>query len=486
MSEKIRITVIEKNADTGTVNHTFLSHEKSKALLQTLREGRVSLPSLCGSMGKCGRCLVRFLEHAPLPTPTERTLLTPEKLRQGYRLACMTKPVKEGKVEVCFEKDSSIDIVTHFFPEGHDAEKKSEGMNSGESVLAVDIGTTTIAMQLVNGADGTVLGTYTCMNPQRSFGLDVVSRINAGNGGNAQCMKEMVWTVLENGMASFSQKPSCIVIAGNTTMTYLLLGHSTEGLGHSPFCAEYTKREELEWKGIRTIVLPGISAFVGGDIVAGLYALGLHKTDKPWIFLDMGTNAEMVIGGLGKIIGTAAAAGPAFEGNSAGGAAGSARIKGIARLLKSGEIDESGLLQEPYFEQGIEWDGIKIGQKDIRDIQMAKAAVRAGIYFLMERFGLSDYEQIERVYLSGGFGFHLDKRAAVTLGLIPAGLEEKITAAGNTSLAGAVKYGRKLLEEKEDDLSEIIEESEIFYLAEQKNFEGVYIGFMDFRGEYGE
>lgn len=488
MSEQITITV----TDGQGLGQVRLLHPVKNTLLDTLREGGIILPSLCANMGKCGRCLVRFKGYTPLPTQTDRALIAPGKLREGIRLACMARPVRDCRIETAFVKEGTGSIITASAFPAEEAGFISRPVGQTpcrETLIAVDLGTTTIAMQLLNGESLEVVSTYTCQNPQGSYGMDVIERIRAGCEGKASVLKQLVREAVWEGVIELLHaagekglyKPGLISIAGNTAMGHLFMGYPMDSLGKSPFTPVNIKMIDFLWNGIRTVLVPGISAFIGGDITAGLLLCGLHKNES-WLFLDLGTNAEMVLVRGNRMFATAAAAGPAFEGRSQPG---SMRIHAVAKLLKQGMMDETGLLKEPYFEQGIVIDDIFIGQKDIRDIQMAKAAVRAGIHFLKEKSGLEEYGGIKRVYLAGGFGFHLNKGEAVRIGLIPRELENRIITVGNTSLAGAGFYGRKIAQGCYDSKSTdyITEGCQIFNLALEENFEGRYIKYLDFDKE---
>lgn len=205
-------------------------------------------------------------------------------------------------------------------------------------MIAADIGTTTIAMQLRNMADGQVLDTYRAVNPQRKYGADVVSRIQEADdprGEAAREMRRMVREILEEGIAAFcapDRKIRGMVIAANTAMIYLLMGYPISGLGRVPFTAEHLDEIITEIGGIRTIIMPGISAFVGADILAGMYAEGMGAAgredaaerenaagreavyEEADLLIDLGTNGEMALGNGERILATATAAGPAFEG----------------------------------------------------------------------------------------------------------------------------------------------------------------------------
>lgn len=519
MSEQIKVTVTSKAEE----KRTELFHDRNKTLLHTLREGGISLPSLCGGLGKCGRCLVRFCGYAPFPTQTDRAVLHPQQLRDGYRLACTVKPLKDCKVTTAFIEERQLDILTA--SSSPDMPEESEGgadqgshdrKKDRKTVAVADIGTTTIAMQLLEAGSGYILDTYTCLNPQKIYGTDVISRIRAGMEGNGEILRQLVRDALVDGIRKMTENVenggTCrlehIFLSANTVMGHLFMGYPVEPLGKSPFMPMNIKRDGTNWLGVPTILVPGISAFVGGDIVSGLYACGLCQQEKrgKWLFLDLGTNAEMVMGNGNQVAATAAAAGPAFEGRGTGGMSGTERISAVASLLEGGIIDETGLMMEPYFETGIEMkmmpgetSGIRarIFQEDVRDIQMAKAAVRAGIHFLMKHLDIERYEEIEKVYIAGGFGFYLDKKAAAGIGLIPLEWMEKAETVGNTSLAGIRLLERERAKQnggKEnildldilDGLESFAGKVEAFQLAEEPEFDKIYVDYMNFDIQQGD
>lgn len=535
MSEQIKITIMDKNGK----NTAELCHHKKRTLLHTLREGGLVLPSLCNGLGKCGRCLVRFRGYEPFPSQADRAAIAPDKLRDGYRLACTARPVKDCTVETFFSQERKLEVVTASYVSDVQSSADSREMSgkkhgeesrffagkenrlyigkegSGSVVkaaAAVDIGTTTIAIQMIETKTGHILDTYTCFNPQRSYGADVISRIQADAGGNGEVLQRLVREALAAGIGQMKERADIripyqmeyMVVSANTAMGHLFMGYPAESLGKYPFTPVNIKTASLDFLQVPAVLVPGISAFVGGDIVSGLYACGLccREMGGTWLFLDLGTNAEMVMGNGNRVVCTAAAAGPAFEGRGRDGATGPERIVAIAALLEKGIADSTGLLAEPYFETGIavetgeggtETAGEKvwISQEDIRNIQMAKAAVRAGIHFLMEHLGVKGYEEIGKVYVAGGFGFYLDKRAAARTGLIPFELEERIETVGNTSLAGARLLGKEMLAaydskretadlEVMEKLEKFADRAEVFQLAEEQGFEKIYVDYLNF------
>lgn len=406
-----------------------------------------------------------------------------EKFRQG---GCG----KGHKCQVCTgcgrcDISGKMSVITNTPLGGISADlRNSKGMR----LVTVDIGTTTIAMQL-HAMDGKVQDSYSKVNPQVKYGADVLSRIRAAQSREAaRDMKEMAEQVLTEGLAHFRRQIGggrniCMVIAANTTMTYLLKGWNPEELGHAPFLASHLEKTEIFIDGIRGYIFPGLSAFVGGDIVAGILSCGMTQREETALLIDLGTNGEMVLGNKHRLIACATAAGPAFEGGVNRGVWGADMISLLAELLRIGAVDETGLLADAYFEQGIWIGGVCVTEQAIRAIQLAKGAIRAGIQILAGKAGIA-MEQIDKVVLAGGFGYYLKPADAVAIGLLPPELENKTVTGGNTALAGAFRWGADLIQDKEDrdwfwerkDL-----QIELLNLAEQADFQNIYVSSMELR-----
>lgn len=532
MSEEIKITVVTTDEIINTKSSAqnrdsiVVTHDPSTTIMSTLLKNDLISGSFCGGRGDCGRCGIQFLEGVTMPTPLERSVMEPEELRRGYRLACLAKPKDDCVIKLAFADAAKIEIVSDMIDvtENDDQisqlnkqtqNQKSDVMESvteKDLIIAVDLGTTTIAMQLMGMESGRVIDTYCEMNPQRRYGSDVLSRIKASCEGSKAALQKLVIEVLERGVSQFEQCLSkrttvnetgirVMCIAGNTTMEHLLMGHDVSSLGRSPFTPVEIGLQEYRnpaWN-FKVWLVPGISTFVGGDIVAGLYALellpggcGAERThnisevqDKnethAIILIDLGTNGEMAITDGTHMIVTATAAGPAFEGGAGAGVIGSDMIACAASLLKQRILDETGLLAEPYFTEGVTVGEpeVRLSNKDIRDLQMAKAAVRAGIEILRDQMRES---LIGHIYLAGGFGYYLDVEAAFSIGLLPEHMRGRVSAVGNTSLAGAFMLGRDLWRGKtnpaalEQSLSSIVS----INLAEREEFERLYVRYMNF------
>lgn len=358
----------------------------------------------------------------------------------------------------------------------------------GRRLVAVDIGTTTIAMQLYS-TDGKVQDTFAVVNPQAKYGADVLSRIEAAKESeSAEELQKMVRDVLVQGFSRFQrqllEKESLFaVIAANTTMTYLLMGYDTRELGQMPFHASNLESIGTRINDIPCVIFPGLSAFVGGDIVAGAYVCELVQSKEPVLLIDLGTNGEMVLGSEGRLLACATAAGPAFEGGVNKGIWGADMVSILARMKREGIMDETGLLIDEYFESGVRIADVCVTQKSIRQIQLAKGAIAAGIQILAKEYQIK-ISEISKVVLAGGFGYYLNPQDAAQIGLLPKELAQKTLSGGNTALAGALKLGRQILSEKweEEGLggADFLKcHVEILNLAEHPDFEEIYLQSME-------
>lgn len=358
------------------------------------------------------------------------------------------------------------------------------GSASEELLVTVDIGTTTVAMQLY-GEDGTVQDFFLTVNPQTKYGADVLSRILAAKEpAVADKMKKMIREVIMQGLNRFREKLPAgkglrMVLAANTTMVYLLLGYDTDKLGRAPFVAEHLEEHRIDFEGVPCFIFPGLSAFVGGDIVAGMYACELAEKKEMTLLIDLGTNGEMVLGNKERIIACSTAAGPAFEGGANKGVWGADMISFLARLLQEGIVDETGLLIDEYFDSGILIGDVRVTQQAIRAIQLAKAAIAAGIHILVREYGIT-LQSIDRVILAGGFGYYLKPQAAAAIGLLPKELVSKTAAGGNTALTGAERYG--MCGVGEPFPKELFCRTKVLNIAEVEDFQELYLQHMNLSG----
>ena len=358
----------------------------------------------------------------------------------------------------------------------------------GRRLAAADIGTTTIAM-LLYGEDGAVEDRYLTVNPQTVYGADVLSRIQAAEDPvKAADLKGMALNVLRQGLLRFKARLApgeelCLVYAANTTMTYLLQGIDVWELGHAPFFASHPKPADMEIEGVPCFGFPCFSAFVGGDILAGVLACRMAEQEELTLLVDLGTNGEMVLGNSRRRIACATAAGPAFEGGPNRGVWGADMISILAALKREGCMDATGLLAEEFFEKGVRVGNVRVTQEAVRAVQLAKAAAAAGIEVLLEKYGVCA-EQVGRVILAGGFGYYLKPSDAAEIGLLPPALAKKAVAGGNTALGGCLAAGRAVFaggrESLEAGLEQTVEGTEIVNLANEPAFSKKYLEFINF------
>lgn len=528
---EIQIKAINSAAEDESV----VVCEPGQTILDAMKKAGVYLNAPCGGKGTCGKCRIRVLEGKLDATPFDRMKLQGEELEKGIRLACKAYP--KSDCTIVFGGEENFEAVSDFvLEESGSRDLKFQKSSNKNCIIGIDIGTTTIAVSAADEDSGKPIHTVSMINRQRAYGADVISRIQASNEGRKEELQDSIRKDLKEGIekvlgeAGIDRKSVRKAAIGcNTTMAHLLLGYSCEGLGAYPFTPFYTGTVEMpldELLGARVmdipaVVLPGISAFVGGDITAGLLACGFADTHEISILIDLGTNGEMAIGNSEKIMVTSTAAGPAFEGGNIScgvgsvdgaictiaitegteeeggfrasydtigrkppvGICGTGVIEIVSELAKNGIVDETGLMEETYFDEGYRIadtnDGIPIvfTQKDVRELQLAKSAIRAGIETLILKYGVS-CDNISTVYLAGGFGFRMNIEKAVNIGLLPEALAGKVKAVGNTSLGGALRY----LTEKDAPakMDAIIRASEEINLSNSKEFHELYMEHMYF------
>ncbi len=409
----------------------------------------------------------------------------------------------------CFQERSDLQVITGNnltenwqnndlkMPENQEL-RKNQCINArNNKVIAVDIGTTTIAMALYDDK-GFQENCFVTVNPQVKYGADVLSRIQAAEDLTAaKQMQSEVLAILECGIRRFRQRgkeeTDCsyrMAAAGNTTMVYLLCGLDPAELGRAPFRASHLSLRRFSVDGVEGVIIPGISAFVGADVLAGIYACDMAERSEITLFIDLGTNGEMALGNCEGVTACATAAGPAFEGGATKGIWGADMVHLAAELRRKGILDETGLMADEYFEEGIRIGDALITQRSIRELQLAKAAIAAGIRILVKEHGLSGIDQIDRVVLAGGFGYYLQASDAACIGLLPKELAKKTVSAGNTVLAGLNRCAVSICDTTDDGfgdetvfdrLKALAGLVKVINLAQQETFSDCYLEAMDLK-----
>jgi uncharacterized 2Fe-2S/4Fe-4S cluster protein (DUF4445 family) len=397
--------------------------------------------------------------------------------------------------------------------------------------IVVDIGTTTIVVGLVNLITGELVERYSVLNSQKKYGSDVVTRIQYASQKKSN-LSELTAAVQNDILDGIRQlckghgiEPNRvldIVVSGNTTMLHLLMGIHCKTIGSSPFLAVTMNKHSFGFFEVfnhnlihaNVSVMPGIAAYVGSDLVMGILNCCMDLKEEIALLIDIGTNGEMVIGNRNKMMCLATAAGPAFEGANIScgtgcisgainsvymegstfkfttignhapvGICGSGVIDVVYSSLTCGIIDENGHIEDSGSKEGLLIaDGlgpqkITFNQKDFREVQLAKSAIRSGIEILISRFGCS-FEDIKRVYIAGGFGNKMSIKSAIGIGLIPSELENVVLPIGNSALGGAVDY---ILDQDNDErVKRIIQITEYIEISKDPNFNTIFIDNLTF------
>jgi len=399
---------------------------------------RISAP--CKGNGTCKGCLVDI----KMPSGEIKRLL-----------ACQSEYVSGMEIIL---PEENIEVL---------GAKEIAGTFSASNFVAVDIGTTTVAMALVDGTTGKVISEAGFSNSQRAYGADVISRIAASNDGKKDELRKLIIEDIKNGLSKFTGSYERIVISANTTMMHLFMGLSCEKLGSFPFipetlCPEDAVINELGDKSVSFI--PAISAFVGGDIVSGLLSL---PTDGYSMLIDLGTNGEMVLWNEDNYFVTSTSAGPAFEESRL--SYGSDSITKLANYLREGIVNEFGLIEDESLSD--------INGEDVAKLQLAKSAIRTGIDLLLDKTNTYP-DEIKHLYIAGGFGKNLNVSDAARIGLIPEEMMNVAVAIGNSSLDGAIQFG--LDEKSKETAEEIIKKAIKVDLANDPKFNDLFSSNMMF------
>lgn len=422
----------------------------------------------CGGRGRCKGCRVQVLEGMLPPHPMDWEVFTPSEVKQGWRLACRARVAGDLVLQV---RQWETLILTD---ETRVAFTPQEGFG-----IAIDLGTTTVVAQLLDLTTGQVRGVRTGLNAQARWGADVMSRLEHALLGGGEDLKQtinrqlsrMVRSLVEAAGVPWEQVHKATVV-GNAVMQHLMWGFPVKQLALAPHVS-YTTEEQvapssaLGWAlpvDVEVHFLPNLGGFVGSDILAGILATRMLESERLVAAADLGTNGEIVVGSREGILVSSTAAGPAFEGGRielgmrAGrgaisrvsvvdhqmdvhviggveprGICGSGLVDAVASGLDLGLIEPSGRLTNG--DRLMILPPVYITQRDIRELQLAKAAIAAGLRILLEEMGFG-FESVAEFYLAGAFGNTLGVESAEKIGLFKFG-SERTRPVGNAALRGA-------------------------------------------------
>ena len=464
------------------MNNEILFAQEGELLSDILMRNGKSVPHPCGGKGTCQKCKV-FIDGR-------------EELSCQYRV--------RGDVSVSFYLQSEILCET-----GANIKNGS----TENMCLCLDIGTTTLALALVSMDNGNVINVETATNPQGIFGADVMTRIDFCRKNGVEKLQSVLIEKINRMVEKINvSMPLDMYISANVTMLHTFFGEDCTSIGVSPYTAKFLesrveKGEKLGLKNVKNAIsLPSIHSFMGADLVAGMNYTGLPSSGKYNLLVDLGTNAEIVLYSKDSAVCTSAAAGPCFEGaniscgmsatdgaiykftrkngqielctinkKSPQGICGTGLVDVVAALLDD-EIDDTGYMAEDYKIYG----NIVINQADIRQFQLAKSAVFSAIITLinLEKIG---FEQVENLYISGGFSAKIDVEKAVKVGLLPHKLREKCVPINNSSLLGNVKFAYE-----KNDLNFYVKMAKYVDLSRDSAFSELFVENMKFGGEESE
>jgi uncharacterized 2Fe-2S/4Fe-4S cluster protein (DUF4445 family) len=534
-------------------------------LLEAARKADVFIAAPCDGSGTCGKCRVK------IPAAQRRNFkeaphdwLTRTERAEGWVLACQSTVHDDLQVEPDQNTDDELKILSEgqavavelnpCITKTFDASSAQTRVNGGGALLAtepgdttqamfgvaVDIGTTTLVVALIDLRDGREIAVASSLNPQARHVQDVLSRIKLGSQPEGlQLLQGELIAELNRLIGEAAADVDVpvrhiyeAVFSGNTTMLHLATGTNPASLGKYPYtpalqCGESVRAADI---GLAIaphgqIYLPPImSAYVGADITSGILAAKLAELRGVTLFVDIGTNGEMVLAVNGQLTATSTAAGPAFEGMNIAcgmrasrgaieqvslsgnyveiktignappmGLCGSGLLDVVGELAALGGVDKNGRFQtngslpdRPWKNRFGLLDGkpvfriavpVYLSQKDVRQVQLAKAAVRAGIE-LMLRANQLTAAQVDRVLIAGSFGFHLRTASLIHLGLLPREFKDRVEFVGNTSKSGARAFllNRRL----RDELKQLAQRVRVLELANDPAFEKTFIQALSF------
>lgn len=432
-----------------------LPAKSGESFLDILQRYSYPIPAPCGGLGKCGKCKIQIISGR---------YTGPDPDKDNMVLACRTYPISNCEIKLPTHDGIGLTAFTGTII-------KSDNISGFGAAL--DVGTTTLALALVELDTGRIIRTASMLNPQHAFGADVISRINACRDKlTIKIQQQSVLNAVNTLLKKTSQgiHISHLTVAGNTTMLHLFCGEDPTGLGISPFTPVFTdirhySGQQLGLDVENVTILPSVSAYIGSDVTAGILSCNLEQ--KNALLLDLGTNGELALSSNGRLICASTAAGPAFEGagiecgiggvdgainhiwlvnnelkystiggTTAKGICGSGLIDLIALMIKTEAIDETGAMD--YSNSLISDEGrlnitdrVYLTQNDVRAFQLAKSAICSGILTLLQNTTIPD-----EIMLAGALGFYINTENALACGILPPSLDMKLYAVGNSALLG--------------------------------------------------
>lgn len=509
----VRATFEEPGTDGSPVRTTVNFHA-GHSLLEVARSKGIAINAPCGGRGTCGKCLVRVLSGNAPPTPEDRSILSEGMLREGLRLSCRIRPRTPLTVEVQTRFDlRAAPLVTRL----------GQTPLPNRVFAAVDLGSTSVQLRTIDPATGDILGEASVLNRQVRRGHDVMTRLTYALEGEAardeltQDARETLRLLEEAARGRLLPKDGEIThwfVAANSAMTALLWGTDIKCLAEAPYSPPFVEERtgsSQAWglSGETITTFPLLGSFVGGDTAAAILATDLDKPGPPRMLIDIGTNTEIVLAHQGTLYAASTPAGPAFEGGNisigmraeAGaivridvredgsirpttigtgkpkGICGTGLLEVLGELVRAGIVAKDGEIASGADRITLA-RGVDLLQMDIRELQLAKGALRAATKLLCRVANVRDAD-LARVLLAGAFGANLHHDVAIRLGMLPAVDPSAVVAVGNAALDGATLFARDP-EATRVRLADIRRKLQHVELAMRDDFQDVFVSSLNF------
>ncbi|MGB6200691.1 MAG: ASKHA domain-containing protein [Candidatus Acidiferrales bacterium] len=534
---------------TLTINGQTVPAAAGVSLFDQAEALGIDVPTSCRKQGKCKECMVEIVEGMNALSP----LTDPEKhLKGNFRLSCQTYVTAESGVVRC-----------HTMRRGHmRIERQALGLpgsnrtmkfdpavtRDGDRILidgveverstgpihgiAMDLGTTTIVLRLIDLESGEMIADASFENPQRFGGSDVMARISYDGDHPGRLLMRTLAGYLSHAIEKFPVDPKTIyemVVVGNSTMRDLFFRQSVYSIGQNPY-RSITEIEMAEGKRTTTSLVesgrrallpihpkarvygaPIISGHVGADAAACMLAVDIANEERLVAVMDIGTNTELILGNKNRILAASCPAGPAFEGGAIAcgmpaldgaieevamgddgtvrigvigdiapeGICGSGLVDVLSELLRTGRMNDMGRFEDDLHRVVLDKEhDIFLLESDVNELAQAKGANVAGLHVVFSSYGI-DFDDVDVFYLAGGFGRHLNVEASKRIGLIPSLPSAKIVQAGNTAIEGATIA--LLSKSKRQELEELVKKVEHCRLETHPRFFDFFVEGCQFK-----
>ncbi len=538
-----------------TINGQSIEAEAGKSLFEHAERLGIDVPTSCRKQGKCKECMVEVVEGMECLSP----IAEPERhLKGNFRLSCQTfATASEGHIRchtmrrghmriedralglpVCHQKCEIDPAVTRdgdrILIDGVEVERSTGPIHG----IAMDLGTTTVVLRLIDLETGELIADTSFENPQRFGGSEVMSRIAYDTDHPGRLLMRTLAGYLSHAIEKFPVDPKTIyemVVVGNSTMRDLFFRQSVYSIGQTPY-RSITEIEMAEGKRTTTSLVetgrhsllpihpkarvygaPIISGHVGADAAAGMLAVDLAHEERLIAIMDIGTNTELIVGNKHRIFAASCPAGPAFEGGAIAcgmpaldgaieavtiakdgsfelsvigggrpeGICGSGLVDLLSELLRTGRMNAMGRFEDDihritlYESKRPEDEGdVFLLESDVNELAQAKGANVAGLHVVFSSYGI-DFDDLDAFYLAGGFGRNLNVESSKRIGLVPSLAASKIVQAGNIAIEGATIA--LLSKAKRQELEEMVRKVEHCRLETHPEFFNFFVEGCQFK-----